>query len=138
MLLAAFALAQVTAVPAPPADWSSLPLIFLTRSSTATYADTAAIEQLVRRHRECRAGVGPMPGPEQAPGARMEGLRIELIMLVAPDGRFLDIRAAPGACDRVRNYSRAIVNSRLRGRVRTPGGAAPAWYRTSLSFRWEP
>ena len=136
-LLLAFAQAAASTV-VPPSDWSRLPLVHLTRESSVSPNDTVAIMQLVRRQRECRTGIGPMPSPSQAPGTRMEGLRVEMILLVAPDGRFLDIRAAPGACDRIRNYSRAIVNNRYRGRVRPPAGPAPAWYRTSLGFTWEP
>ena len=68
----------------------------------------------------------------------MRGLRVDLAVLVAPDGSFLAIRAAPGACDAIRNYARAIVNGRFRGHVRGPDGPGPAWYGTTLNFAWTP
>jgi hypothetical protein len=79
-----------------------------------------------------------MPRIAEAGFVQMEGLRVELILRVAPDGRFLNILAAPGPCGAIRNYSRAIVYARYRGRVRPPEGPAPAWYLTSLGFSWEP
>jgi hypothetical protein len=110
----------------------------MTRPSTVSAEDTIGIMRLVQRRPECRVGIGPMPTPAPAGNVRMEGLRIDFIILVAPDGRFLNILASPGACDAVRNYGRAIVNTRFRGRVRPPSGNSPAWYRTSLGFTWEP
>lgn len=138
--LLALALVQAaTPNPPSPADWASLPLVHMDRPSTVTPADTVAILRLVQQRPGCRAGIHPMPTPSEAgdPRMRMEGIRIQFIILVAPDGRFLNILAAPGACDAVRNYGRALVNGRMGGRVRPPAGRAPAWYRTSLGFIWE-
>lgn len=131
-------LAQAATLPAPPSDWSTLPQIYLTSPSTVSTDDTVAIMDLVHRTLGCRAGVRPMPRRAEAGSVRMEGVRIDLIVLVAPDGRFLNILAAPGACPAIRNYSRTIVNVRYRGRVRPPAGPDPAWYRTALTYSWEP
>jgi hypothetical protein len=68
----------------------------------------------------------------------MVGMDVQLIVLVAPDGRFLNILAAPGPCDAIRNYARALFNRYNRGRVRPPPGPDPAWYRSNIGFSWEP
>lgn len=138
-ILLAFALAQAAAAaPPPPADWSALPLAQLDRPNGVTYADTTPVLRLAEQRRECRAGIGPMPNAEQATHARMVGLRLDLIVLVAPDGQLGNILAAPGPCDAIRNYARALVNTRYRGKLRPPAGPAPAWYRVRLGFSWEP
>ena len=134
------ALLQALSVPAAPApaDWGALPLIYQTRPDEMPPEVTDEIMRLARRRLECRASVGPMPAPRQAPGARMRGLEVTLIVLVAPDGRFLNILAAPGPCDEIRNYARALFNRYYRGRVRAPAGPDPAWYRSKIGFSWEP
>ena len=132
------ALAQAAPLPAAPphAQWSSVPMVREIRETRVSVQDSAAIMQLAERRRECRSSVGPMPSPRQHPNERMRGLNLELLLLVAPDGRFLQIIAAPGPCDAIRNYARSIVNARYRGVVRPPEGPAPAWYRTRLGFSW--
>jgi hypothetical protein len=134
------ALLQALSAPAAPApaEWDSLPLIYLTRPREIPLAATQNVRRLARERISCRSSVGPMPGPEQAPEVRMRGLRVRIIVLVAPDGRFLDILTAPGPCDTIRNHARALFDRYHRGRVRPPAGPNPAWYRSSLSFRWEP
>jgi hypothetical protein len=141
-MMASILLALLQAISAPaapaPADWDALPLIYLTRPSEIPLAATQDVRRLARERLSCRASVGPMPGPEQDPRVRMRGLQVRIIVLVAPDGRFLDILAAPGPCDAIRNHARALFNRYHRGRVRPPAGPNPAWYRSSLRFRWEP
>jgi hypothetical protein len=138
-VLLAFALAQASAtVPPPPADWTTLPLARLDRPGGVTYSDTIPVLRLAEQRRECRAGIGPMASSEQESNIRMVGLRLDLILLVAPDGQLLNILAAPGPCDAIRNYARALINTRYHGRLRPPTGPAPAWYLVRLGFRWEP
>ena len=135
------ALSQAAASPAAPApaDWSALPLIHITGADDmGGYAATEEVRRLTRTRLACRASVRRMPGPEQAPNVRMQGMEVSLIVLVAPDGRFLNIVAASGPCDPIRNFARALFNRHNRGRVRPPAGTSPAWYRTTISFRWEP
>lgn len=134
------ALLQALSAPAAPApaDWDALPLIYLTRPSDMPPEVTGEIMQLARGRRSCRASVGPMPSPREVGGARMVGMEIRLIVLVAPDGRFLDIRAAPGPCDAIRNRARALFDRYNRGRIRPPAGPDPAWYRSKVGFSWEP
>ena len=139
MIGALFLLAQAAALPAAPPfeQWSSLPMVHELRETRVSVQDSAAIMQIAERRRECRSSVGPMPMPEQLPrNQRMHGLSLDLLLPVAPDGRFLRIVAAPGPCDAIRNYARAIVNERYRGVVQPPEGPAPAWYRTRLGFSW--
>lgn len=138
--LLAIALAQAgSALPPPPADWDALPSLSLTRQSSVSPNDTFGIMRIVEQRPGCRAGVGPIPVPREAGNvASMEGLRVRFAILVAPNGRILNILASRGACEEVRNYSRAIVNARYRGRIRAPGGTTPAWYGMSLGFSWEP
>jgi hypothetical protein len=138
-VLLALALAQASATaPSPPADWTTLPLVRLDRPSGVTYSDTVPVLQLAEQRRECRVGIGPMPSSEQGSDIRMVGLRLDLILLVAPDGQLLNILAAPGPCDAIRNYARALINTRYRGKLRPPTGPAAAWYLVRLGFRWEP
>lgn len=131
---------QAISAPAPPApaDWGALPSIYLTRPSEMPADVTSEIMRLARDRRDCRASVGPMPSPAEVGGARMVGMDVRLIVLVAPDGRFLDIRAAPGPCEAIRNHARALFNRYNRGRVRPPAGPSPAWYRSNIGFSWEP
>jgi hypothetical protein len=139
MMLSLLALAQAMVAPAPPppADWSTRPLLFLNPGPGMTPADTRAVMALVQRRLACRASVGPMPDPEGTPYTHMRGMRVDLLLLVAPDGRFLDILAAPGPCDPVRNFTRAAVSQRYRRRARPPEGPDPAWYRASVLYSWE-
>jgi hypothetical protein len=134
------ALLQALSAPAAPApaDWGALPLVYLTRPSEMPPDVTGEIMRLARSRRECRASVGPMPSPTEVGGARMVGMEVQLVVLVAPDGRFLNILAAPGPCDAIRNYARALFNRYNRGRVRPPTGPGPAWYRSNIGFSWEP
>ena len=134
-ILVALTLAQAAAL--PPADWSTLPSVHLTSPSQINYPDTMPVMQMVERRRECRTSAGRMPAPADAPRTRMRGLRLDLVVLVAPDGRLLNILAAPGPCDAIRNYARALINRDYRGRMRPPEGSSPAWYRTSLGFSWD-
>ncbi|MEA3014889.1 MAG: hypothetical protein QOD42_3434 [Sphingomonadales bacterium] len=133
------ALLQAVAAPAAPApaDWSALPSVYLIRPSEMPPEVTGEIMRLARVRRECRSSVGPMPSPAEVGGARMVGMEVPLIVLVAPDGRFPDILAAPGPCDAIRNYARALFNRYNRGRVRPPAGPDPAWYRSPIGFSWE-
>jgi hypothetical protein len=94
--------------------------------------------RLVQRRPACRAGIGPMPTPAPAGNVRMEGLNVDFAILVAPNGRILNVLASPGACDAIRDYGRAIVDGRYRGRIQPPTGPSPAWYRMRLGFTWEP
>ena len=138
-ILFALALAQAAAaLPPPPADWSAVPLAHLDRPSGITYNDTIPVMRLAEQRNECHTGIGPAPRSEQAPNVEMVGLRLDLILQVAPDGRFRNILAAPGPCDAIRSYARALINHYYSGKVRPPAGPAPAWYRVSIGFRWEP
>ena len=134
------ALIQAAAQPAPPApaDWSNVPWAHLNGDSGITPGDTGPVMRLAERHPGCGVGVGRMRREPGMPSSRMRGLRLDLLLLVAPDGRLLDVVAAPGPCSAIRNYARALINTRYRGKVRAPEGPSPAWYRTTLGFSWEP
>jgi len=137
------ALIQVSATsaepPAPPrTEWGDLPALNQIRSSTISPDDTRAIMEIVRENPECQSSVTPMSSPPDTPHMRMVGIAVQLIVLVPPRGDFLRIIAAPGPCDPVRNYARALVNARHRRVVHTPEGPGPTWYRTGIAFSWEP
>ncbi|HYD12200.1 MAG TPA: hypothetical protein VEC11_05080 [Allosphingosinicella sp.] len=135
LLLLAFAQAAAQpAAPPLPRDWSTLPQLELGRRARAAPEDTAAIMDLARRQPECRTSVGPIGGE----GSDMHGVRIDLAVLVNPDGSFRSIVARPGACDAIRNYARSVVNTRFRGQVTAPTGPGPAWYGTTLTFFGRP
>ena len=110
----------------------------MARPGSISPSDTVGTMRLGQRRRGCPAGIGRMRTPAPAGNVRMEGLDVDFAILVAPDGRILNILASPGACDAVRDYSRAIVHGRYRGRLRAPAGPGPAWYRMRLGFTWEP
>jgi hypothetical protein len=137
------ALLQALATPAPPAPalaaWDALPTVGLTGPDRMTAEVTGPVERLARRGRlACRAGVRPMPAATRATGVRMVGIEVRLIVLVAPDGRLLDILTAPGHCDAIRNHVRRVFDRYRRGIVRPPAGPGAAWYQSSLRFSWEP
>jgi hypothetical protein len=137
------ALLQALATPAPPApalaDWGALPAVGLTGPNRMTADVTGPVERLARGGRlACRAGVRPMADSSRTTGVRMVGLEVRLIVLVAPDGRLLDILTSPGHCDAIRNHARRVFEHYNRGLVRPPAGPGAAWYRSSLRFSWEP
>ncbi len=137
-LMVLLALAQATAAqprpPPLPRDWATLPELQLDRSARVGAEDRAAIMDLARRQPECRASVTSLVGA----GNDLRGIRIDLAVLVNPDGSFRGVAAKTGPCDAIRNYARAIVNTRYRGHVRAPAGPNPAWYGTTLTFLGEP
>lgn len=139
MSLLALAFAQA-AQPAPalPRDWVSLPQLALDRRASVAPEDRAAIIDLGRRQPECRASFGPLLQGESGSGTDLRGVRIDLAVLVNPDGSFRGIAAKPGPCDAIRNYARAVVNTRYRGHVRAPTGPDPAWYGTTITVIGEP
>ena len=133
-LLLLLSLVQAASQPTPPLarDWSTLPRLPLNSATRMTFEDLNAVKEMAQGE-ECRASAGPMVSPTSGQ-ADMRGLRLDLAVLIAPDGSFLAIRAAPGACDAIRNYARSIVNTRFRGHVGAPAGPGPAWYGTTLTF----
>ena len=120
--------------PPLPRDWATLPQAELGRRARAAPEDSSAIMDLARRQPECRASVGPLAGA----GEDMHGVRVEIAVLVNPDGTFRSIVAKQGPCDAIRNYARSVVNTRFRGQVTAPAGPAPAWYATTLVFLGRP
>ena len=136
MSLLLLVLAQAAAQPTPrlPADWATLPQMELDRRARAAPEDTTAIIDMARRQPECRTSVGPLAGA----GNDMYGVRVDLAVLVNPDGTFRSILAKAGPCDAIRNYARSIVHSRFRGHATPPAGPAPVWYGTTLTFLGRP
>ncbi len=132
-----FALAQAAALPALPRDWTTLPELEIDRRASVEPEDRAALMDFARRQPECHASVGALVSVGEGAGD-MRGIRIDLAVLVNPDGSFRGVAARPGPCDAIRNYARAIVNTRYRGHVRRPAGTNPAWYRTTLTVIGEP
>jgi hypothetical protein len=134
LLLLAFAQAAATA-PAPPLprDWSTLPPLALSRRARPEPQDTSAVVDLGRRQPECRASFAALAGSDE-----FFGVRIDLAVLVNPDGTFRSIVAKAGPCDAIRNYARSVVHSRFRGQATPPPGPAPAWYGTTLTFFGRP
>jgi hypothetical protein len=134
-----FAIAQAVTQPAAaplPRDWASLPQMALDRRARPAPEDTSAIIDLARRQPECRASVGPLAGTSASD--EMNGVRVDIAVLINPDGSFRSIVARPGPCDAIRNYTRSIVNTRFRGHVTAPAGPGPAWYTTTLTFFGRP
>ena len=136
MSLFLFVLAQAAAQPAPalPRDWTTLPQMELDHRARAAPEDREAIVDLARRQPECRPSVGPLLGA----GEDMHGVRVDLAVLVNPDGTFRSILARQGPCDAIRNYARSIVHSRFRGLATPPAGPNPVWYGTTLTFVGRP
>ena len=136
--LFALAFAQAAAaqprLPSLPRDWNTLPQLELDHGARVGAEDRAAIMDLARRQPECRASVTSLVGTSND----MRGIRIDLAVLVNPDGSFRGVAAKPGPCEAIRNYARAIVNTRYRGHVRAPAGPNPVWYGTTLTFIGEP
>jgi hypothetical protein len=132
------ALVQAAAPPPPPLprDWSTLPQAVLDRRARPAPEDTSAIMDLARRQPECRASVGPLAGTRESD--ELNGVRIDLAVLINPDGSFRSIVAKAGPCDAIRNYARSIVNTRFRGHVTPPAGPGPAWQTTTLTFIGRP
>jgi len=109
----------------------------LDRPAGLSFEDTVPVMHLAEQRIGCHVGIGPMPAPPGQPTVRMQGLSLEMILLVAPDGRLLNVVAARGPCEAIRDYARALIATRYRGKVHPPAGAQPAWYRVRLGFRWE-
>lgn len=135
IILLALLQASVQSTPPAPADWSQAPHIRLNGDSGITFHDTDPVMRLAERRPGCGVGIGPM---RDTPYRRMRGLRLVSLVLVAPDGRILDVLVAPGPCEAIRSYTRALLNTRYRGKVRGPEGPNAVWYRTTLGFSWGP
>lgn len=146
-MLSAFALSlalqaapPVVYLPAVPplAEWENVQGITQIRASTIVSEDMLPVMDIMEHQRACRSVVGPMPSPRDEPNIRMVGFYLDVLVLVMPDGRFSRIVAAPGPCDDVRNYARALVNGRYQTVLAQPEGPGPAWYRARLIFAWQP
>ena len=140
LFLAAQAAQPTTALPPVPplAEWEDIPGLTQIRVNGIVSEDMLGVMDIMESKRECRTVVGPMPSPRGEPNVRMVGFYLDVLVLVMPDGRFVRIVAAPGPCDDVRNYARALVNTRYQRAVAQPEGPGPAWYRTRLIFAWAP
>jgi hypothetical protein len=138
LLLALVQAAAAQPMPPLPRDWSTLPQLELDRRASMAPEDRTAIMDLGRRQPECRTSFGPLLSSGSGASDQLRGVRIDLAVLVNPDGTFRGITARQGPCDAIRNYARAIVNTRYRGHVRAPAGPNPAWYGTTLTVLGEP
>ena len=138
LLLAA---AQASApLPAPPPydSWGRLPRLPFASDVSLELDATLPVMQLVERRPECRASGVPVPSIASSRNVPIRGVSVSLAVLVAPDGRLLNVVAGPRPCNAIRNHVRALARRRFEGRVRPPGGSGPVWYRTGLSFSWGP
>ena len=121
----------------PLAEWENVQGLTQIRASTIVPEDMLPVMDIMQQKRECRSVVGRMPSPRDEPNIRMVGFYLDVLVLVMPDGRFTRLVAAPGPCDEVRNYARALVNGRYQRVVAQPEGSRPAWYRARLIFAWQ-
>lgn len=138
MLLALIQASAALPEPPPLTKWGDLPRLEQIRASNLTPDDTRAIMEIIRENPECESSVGPMQSPPDRPNMHMVGLSVGVIVLAPPRGDFLRIIAAPGPCDPLRNYARALINARYRRAIRRPQEPGPAWYQTRIGFSWEP
>jgi hypothetical protein len=127
-ILLAAALAQPEAPPLP-ADWTMLPRFAFTTPLDVEPEVSIPVMEFYQRRPECRTGA-------QTIARGMRGFRVEMAVLLLPDGRIGRIEAAPTACTAIRNHARALVNRRYPGHFRPPAGDAPVWYQTSITFSW--
>jgi hypothetical protein len=135
-LQAAPPVVYLPAVP-PLAEWENVQGLTQIRASSIVSEDMLPVMEIMQQKRECRSVVGPMPSPRDEPNIRMVGFYLDVLVLVMPDGRFSRLVAAPGPCDDVRNYARALVNGRYQRVLAQPEGGRPAWYRARLIFAWQ-
>ncbi|MDE0879493.1 MAG: hypothetical protein OSB00_12650 [Sphingomonas bacterium] len=118
----------VTATPAPmpPQDWTMLPTLRLAKP----VVDSPALAQFVRGE------VASGRCSAQRPIGTGYSLKIEIAVLVTPQG--LVRRTVPRAigCPSVEQYSAGLAFSRVMGNVLTDGLKSDSWYRTSMAFAW--
>lgn len=103
----------------PPSDWSHLPELSLRQPRPAANALAAFVRNEVQAGR-C-SGNSP--------------LRIDLAVLVAPDGRLRGVRPNAIGCPTVEQYASGLVMRMARSNVAAP--RADQWYRTALTFAWQ-
>lgn len=103
----------------PPGDWSHLPELSLQQPRPAANALAAFVQNEVQAGR-C-SGNSP--------------LRIDLAVLVAPDGRLRGVRPNAIGCPTVEQYASGLVMRMARSNVAAP--PADQWYRTALTFAWQ-
>lgn len=127
-ILLAAALAQPEAAPLP-ADWTMLPSVVFTTPPDVEPEVSIPVMRFYQRRPECRTGV-------QTIKRNLRGFRVEMAVLLLPDGRIGRIEAARTACAAIRDHARALVNRRYPGHFRPPAGDAPVWYQTSMTFAW--
>ena len=135
-LQAAPPVVYLPAVP-PLAEWENVQGLTQIRASSIVSEDMLPVMEIMEQKRDCRSVVAPMPSPRDEPNIRMVGFYLDVLVLVMPDGRFSRLVAAPGPCDEVRNYARALVNGRYQRVLAQPEGGHPAWYRARLIFAWQ-
>jgi hypothetical protein len=140
LFLAMQAAQPVVFLPAVPplAEWENVQGLTQIRANAIVSEDMLPVMEIMEQKHECRSVVGAMPSPRDEPNIRMVGFYLDVLVLVMPDGRFSRIVAAPGPCDDVRNYARALVNGRFTQVLARPEGTSPAWYRARLVFAWQP
>ena len=137
LVLLAAVQAQILPPVPPLTDWEGLPLLSSIRVNGLVPEDTLAITEVIDEYPVCRSIVGPMPSPRGEPNIRVVGFYLEVIALVKPDGRYAGIVTAPGPCDPVRAYARALVNGRFTVVAGPLEGPHPAWYRVRFNFSWQ-
>lgn len=103
----------------PPTDWALLPELKLQRP----WRDQRALSDYVRD--EVRAGRCAAPG---------NGVRVDLVVLVAANGQVRRIIPRAINCPTVEQYASGLMSRMARSNVAPP--AEEGWFRTALVFAW--
>lgn len=119
---------SATIAPMPPQDWSTLPILPVRRPAIETPDVSAFVQTEVvagRCARAVRTGVG---------GGW--SLKVDLALLVMPDGRIRRITPRAIACPTVEQYAAGLLLGNARDTIDTGGATTGTWYRMTMTFAW--
>lgn len=115
----AFGRSAASSLLSPPDDWTELPELQVPWRGP----DASALSHFVRD--EVRAGRCTAESP----------LRVDLAVLVAPNGRLRHVRPNAIGCPTVEQYASGLVMRMARGNVPPPD--QDRWYRFAVTFTWQ-
>lgn len=116
----------IAAVPLPPRDWTTLPLLRL-RKPAAALADASSFVRAEVAAGRCAAATRAAQG---------WSLDIDLAVLVTPAGQVRRITPRAIACPTVEQYAAGVVLGTARANIDPQSAETDAWYRTSMTFTW--
>lgn len=126
LLIVAAQATMVAPLPAPPLDWSGVPVLRYQYPPGDDFDYSAYVRDEVNAGRCHRAVLQ---------NARWT-VAVDVIVLAARDGSPRRIIPRAIDCPSVEQYAAGLVSRRARRNVVVTGQVADSWYKTSVRFSW--